>query len=54
MKSCPVFPIIGTVRAIGPNSLDKGDVLFRTDGPKQVDFEAMRTYVEPRGGLDAR
>jgi hypothetical protein len=25
----------------------------RADGPKQVDFEAMRAYVQQRGRLDA-
>jgi hypothetical protein len=25
----------------------------RADGPKQVDFEAMRAYVQQRGGRDA-
>jgi hypothetical protein len=29
MKSCPIFPVIGTITAVGPNSLDKGDVLYR-------------------------
>jgi hypothetical protein len=26
----------------------------RADGPRQVDFETMRAYVEQRGRLDAR
>ncbi|HYK81469.1 MAG TPA: hypothetical protein VEU95_17665 [Micropepsaceae bacterium] len=25
----------------------------RADGPQQVDFEAMRAYVQQRGGADA-
>jgi hypothetical protein len=96
-KSCPVFAIIGTITAVGPNMLDKGGVLYRyieiseqggtvrrltivravealaslvekhaiglflfweregerrlwcvdrADGPKQVDFEAIRAYVQ--------
>jgi hypothetical protein len=104
MKPCPVFPIIGTITAVGPSRLDKGGVLYgyidisekggkvrrltivravedlaslieknvigmflfwerqgerrlwcvdRADGPKQVDFEAMRAYVQQRGRLDA-
>jgi hypothetical protein len=104
MKPCPVFPIVGTITAVGPNRLDKGGVLYRyleisepggrvrrltivraveelaaliekhaigmflfwerqgerrlwcvdrADGPKQVDFEAMRAYVLQRGRLDA-
>jgi|ERR1043166_2433801 hypothetical protein len=99
MNACPVFPIVGTVTAIGPSMLDKGGVLYRyieiceeggrvrrltivraiealaslverhaigmflfwerqgecwlwcvdrADGPKQVDFEAMRAYVRQR------
>src|SRR5580704_11828931 len=104
MKPCPVFPIVGTITAVGPNRLDKGGVLYRyieiseqgggvrrltivraveelaaliekhavgmflfwerqgerrlwcverADGPNQVDFEAMRAYVQQRGRLDA-
>ena len=104
MKSCPVFPVVGAVTAIGPSMLDKGGVLYRyieisekggrvrrltivravealaslieqhavgmflfweregerrlwcvdrADGPKQVDFEAMRAYVQQRGRPDA-
>jgi hypothetical protein len=104
MKPCPVFPIIGTITAVGPSRLEKGGVLYRyleisekggkvrrltivravedlaslieknaigmflfwerqgerrlwcvdrADGPKQVDFEAMRAYVQQRGRLDA-
>jgi hypothetical protein len=41
MNPCPVFPIVGTITAIGPSMLDKGD-------------EAMRAYVQQRGGRDAR
>jgi hypothetical protein len=29
MNSCPVFPIIGTVTAVGPSRLDRGGVLYR-------------------------
>jgi len=104
MKPCPVFPVVGTIAAVGPSMLDKGGVLYRciefrekggrarrltvvraveelaalieqhaigmflfwerqgerrlwcvdrADGPKQVDFEAMRAYVQQRGRLDA-
>jgi hypothetical protein len=104
MKSCPVFPVIGTITAVGPSLLDKGGVLYRyldicekggrvrrltivraieelaalieehaigmflfweregerrlwcvdrADGPQQVDFEAMRAYVQQRGARDA-
>jgi hypothetical protein len=104
MNPCPVFPIVGTITAVGPNRLDKDSVLYRyieiseqggsarrltivraaeelaalielhaigmflfwerqgerrlwcvdrADGPKQVDFEAMRAYVLQRGRLDA-
>jgi hypothetical protein len=104
MKPCPVFPIVGTITAIGPSMLDKGGVLYRyieirekggavrrmtivravealaslveqhaigmflfwerqgerwlwcvdrADGPKQIDFEAMRAYVQQRGRGDA-
>ena len=100
IKSCPIFPVIGIITAVGPNSLDKGGVLYRyidicekggrtrrltivravealaalieqhaigmflfwerqgecrlwcvdrADGPRQVDFEAMRAYVQQRG-----
>src|SRR3984893_13496740 len=105
MKSCPIFPVIGTITAVGPNNLDKGGVLYRyieisekggrvrrltivravealaalierhaiglfffwerqgerrlwcvdrADGPQQVDFEAIRAYVQQRGRHDAR
>ena len=105
MKPCPVFPIVGTITAVGPKWLDKGGVLYRyieiseqgggirrltivraveelaalieqhaigtflfwerqgerrlwcvdrADGPKQVDFEAMRAYVQQRGGRHAQ
>jgi hypothetical protein len=101
-KSCPVFAIIGTITAVGPNMLDKGGVLYRyieiseqggtvrrltivrvveelaslvekhavglflfweregerrlwcvdrADGPKQVDFEAIRAYVQQHRNL---
>jgi hypothetical protein len=101
MNACPVFPIVGTITAIGPSMLDKGGVLYRyieisekggrtrrltivravealaslveqhavgmflfwerqgerwlwcvdrADGPQQVDFEAMRAYVQQRAG----
>jgi hypothetical protein len=101
MKSCPVFPVIGTITAVGPSRLDKGGVLYRyieiceqggrlrrltigrateelaslieqhaigmflfwerqgerrpwcvdrADGPRRVDFEAARAYVQQRGG----
>jgi hypothetical protein len=101
MKSCPVFPVIGTITAVGPRRLDKGGVLYRyieiceqggrlrrltivraieelallveqhaidmflfwerqderrlwcvdrADGPRRVDFEAVRAYVQQRGG----
>jgi hypothetical protein len=104
MKPCPVFPVVGTITAVGPSMLDKGGVLYRyiefrekggrarhltvvraveelaalieqhaigmflfwerqgerrlwcvdrADGPKQVDFEAMRAYIQQRGRLDA-
>ena len=104
MKPCPVFPVVGTITAVGPSMLDKGGVLYRyiefyekggrvrrltivraveelaalieqhaigmflfwerqgerrlwcvdrADGPKQIDFEAIRAYVQQRGGLDA-
>jgi hypothetical protein len=100
MTPCPVFPVVGTITAIGPSTLDKGGVLYRyieisetggtvrrltivravealaalieqhavgmflfwerqgerrlwcvdrADGPRQVDFEAMRAYVQQRG-----
>ena|ERR1700731_3315296 len=29
MESCAIFPVIGTITAIGPNSPDKGGVLYR-------------------------
>lgn len=81
MKSCPIFPVIGTITAVGPNNLDKGGVLYRyiefcekggrtrrltivravealaslieqhAIGPQQVDFEAMRAYVQQRGHI---
>jgi hypothetical protein len=105
MKSCPIFPVIGTITSVGPNTLDKGGVLYRyieicekggrtrrltivraiealamlieqhavgmfvfwerqgerrlwcvdrADGPQQVDFAAMRAYVQQCGGADAR
>jgi hypothetical protein len=105
MTSCPVFPVIGTITAVGPSMLDKGGVLYRyieisetggrvrrvtivravedlaalieqhaiglflfwerqgerrlwcvdrADGPKQVDFEAIRAYVQQRSRHDAR
>jgi hypothetical protein len=104
MTSCPILPVIGTITAVGPNTLDKGSVLYsyieicekggrtrrltivraiealallierhavgmflfwerkgerwlwcvdRADGPQQVDFEAMRAYVQQRGRADA-
>jgi hypothetical protein len=104
MKSCPIFPVIGTITAVGPNILDKGGILYRyieisekggrvrrltivravetlaalierhaiglfffwerqgerwlwcvdrADGPQQVDFEAIRAYVEQRGRAHA-
>jgi hypothetical protein len=104
MKPCPVFPVVGTITAVGPSMLDKGGVLYRyiefrekggharrltvvraveelaalieqhaigmflfwerrgerrlwcvdrADGPKQVDFDAMRACVQQRGRLDA-
>jgi hypothetical protein len=104
MKSCPIFPVIGTITAVGPNTFDKGGVLYRyieicekdgrtrrltivraiealallieqhavgmflfwerqgerwlwcvdrADGPQQVDFEAMRAYVQQRGHANA-
>jgi hypothetical protein len=105
MNSCPIFPIVGTITAIGPSMLDKGGVLYRyieisekggkvrrltivraiedlaaliekdvigmflfwerqgerrlwcvdrADGPRQVDFEAIRAYVQQRERFDAR
>jgi hypothetical protein len=105
MNACPVFPVVGTITAIGPSVLDKGGVLYRyieiseeggkvrrltivhaietlallveqhaigmflfwerqgerrlwcvdrADGPQQVDFEAMRAYVQQCGGRDAQ
>jgi hypothetical protein len=105
MQSCSIIPVIGTITAVGPNTLDKGGVLYRyieisekggkvrrltivraieglaaliekdviglflfwerqgerrlwcvdrADGPRQVDFEAIRAYVQQRGGHDAR
>jgi hypothetical protein len=105
MKSCPVFPVVGAITALGPSRLDKGSVLYayiaisekggrvrrltivravealaslieqhavgifqfweregerrlwcvdRADGPKQIDFEAIRAYVQQRDRLDAR
>jgi hypothetical protein len=104
MKPCPVFPVVGTITAVGASMLDKGGVLYRyieisekggrvrrltivravealaalieqhavgmflfwerqgerrlwcvdrADGPKQVDFEAIRAFVQQRGHLDA-
>ena len=29
MTPCPVFPVVGTITAIGPSMLDKGGVLYR-------------------------
>jgi len=29
MQSCPIFPVIGTITAIGPNNPDRGSVLCR-------------------------
>jgi hypothetical protein len=29
MQSRPIFPVIGTITAIGPNNPDKGGVLYR-------------------------
>jgi hypothetical protein len=29
MQSCPIFAVIGSITAIGPNNPDKGGVLFR-------------------------
>ena len=29
MKSCPIFPVVGAITAVGPNNLDKGGVLYR-------------------------
>jgi len=29
MQSCPVFPVIGTITAVGPSRLDKGGILYR-------------------------
>jgi len=52
MNSCPVFPIIGTVTAVGPSRLDRGGVLYRyirADGPQRVDFDAIRAYVQQPG-----
>jgi len=72
MNPCPVFPVIGTITAVGPSMLDEGGVLCRyieisetggklrrpwvdrADGPRQVDFEAMRAYAQQRGRRDAR
>ena len=105
MKPCAIFPVIGTVRAVGPNTADNGGFLYeyieiceqgsgtrrltvvraiealaglieqhviglflfwerqgerwlwcvdRADGPRQVDFEAIRAYVQQRGGRDAQ
>ena len=101
MNSCPVFPVVGTVTAVGPSRLDKGGILYRyidicetggrarrltivravaalaalieqhaigiflfwqrrgecclwcvdrADGPQRVDFDAIRAYVQQRGG----
>ncbi len=50
MKSCPLFPIIGTITGAGPNTLDKGGVLYRCI---EI-FEAMRAYVQQPGRADAR
>ena len=101
MKSCPIFPVVGTITAVGPNNLDQGGVVYRyidicerggrtrrltivravgalaslieqhavgmflfwerqserwlwcvdrADGPRQVDFEAIRAYVQQRAG----
>jgi hypothetical protein len=30
MTSCSIFPVIGTITAIGPNNPDEGGVLYRT------------------------
>ncbi|HEV2955532.1 MAG TPA: hypothetical protein VGX95_05400 [Xanthobacteraceae bacterium] len=99
--TCPLFPVVGTISAVGPSVPDKGGILYRyieirekggrvrrltivraveelaslieqhaigmflfwerqgerrlwcvdrADGPKQVDFEAMRAYVQQRSG----
>jgi hypothetical protein len=29
MKSCPIFPLVGTITAVGPNILAKGGALCR-------------------------
>ena len=29
MNSCPVFPIVGTVTAVGPSTPNRGGVLYR-------------------------
>jgi hypothetical protein len=29
MKSCLIFPVVGTITAVGPSNLDKGGVLYR-------------------------
>ena len=28
MKSCPVYPVVGTITAVGPSVLDKGGLLY--------------------------
>jgi hypothetical protein len=52
MQSCPVFPVVGTVTAVGSIRLDRGGVLYRyirADGPQRVDFDAIRAYVQQLG-----
>jgi hypothetical protein len=104
MQACAIFAVIGSITAIGPNTSDKGGVLYRyieisekggrarrltivravealaslierhaigmflfwerqserwlwcvdrADGPRQVDFEAMRAYFHQDGCRNA-
>jgi hypothetical protein len=105
INPCSIFPLVGTITAVGPNRLDKGVVLYRyieisekggkvrrltivraaealaaliekhaigiflfwerqgerllwyvdrADGPKEVDFELVRAYVQQRCRCDVR
>jgi hypothetical protein len=105
MKSCPVFPVIGTITAVGAKNPDEGGVQYRyleiceegdrrrrltivhaiealaalieqhavgiflfwqqpgdlrlwcvdrADGPRRVDFEALRAYAQKYGRADGQ
>ena len=58
MNPCPVFPVIGTVTAIGPSTLDNGALLCRYIEISEQDGKGRRlatqAYVQQRGGRDVR